>query len=128
MDVALSKENICISRLVAQKKELIFIEEDMIVPDSKPDILNTINVKGNVCIFKKEVLQDKVKIEGNVQNYPIHFPCISKYFLAASNAGCLPSFSLTFTVNCSSGATVSAIVMTGERCEAGFSTLILCTP
>ena len=41
MEVQVSKENICINKLVAEKKELIFVNSDMIVPDSKPDILNT---------------------------------------------------------------------------------------
>ena len=38
MEVQVSKENICINKLVAEKKELIFVNSDMIVPDSKPDI------------------------------------------------------------------------------------------
>ena len=53
MEVQVSKENICINKLVAEKKELIFVNSDMIVPDSKPDILNTINVTGNICLYKK---------------------------------------------------------------------------
>lgn len=36
------------------KKELIMVEGDMIVPDSKPDILNTICTSGVVCIYKKK--------------------------------------------------------------------------
>ena len=30
-------------KLVCEKKDLVFVEEDMIVPDSKPDILNSIS-------------------------------------------------------------------------------------
>ena len=50
MEVEVSRDNLCINKLVCEKKELVFVEEDMIVPDSKPDILNTINLNGNVCI------------------------------------------------------------------------------
>ena len=46
----------------------------MIVPDSKPDILNTINVTGNVCIYKKEIMDDKVKIDGNINTYIMYLP------------------------------------------------------
>ena len=44
MEIDVSKEQICINKLVCEKKEIVFIEEDMIVPDFKPDILNTINI------------------------------------------------------------------------------------
>ena len=74
MEVQVSKENICINKLVAEKKELIFVNSDMIVPDSKPDILNTINVSGNVCLYKKEVSEDKVKIEGCINTYVMYLP------------------------------------------------------
>ena len=74
MEVEVNKENLCINKLVCEKKEIIFVEEDMIVPDSKPDILNTINLNGNVCVYKKEVMDDKVKIEGNVNTYIMYLP------------------------------------------------------
>lgn len=74
MEVDVSKQNLCINKLVCEKKEIIFVEEDMIVPDSKPDILNTINLNGNVCIYKKEVMEDKVKIDGNVNTYIMYLP------------------------------------------------------
>ena len=53
------KENLCVNKLVATKKEVILVEGDMIVPDSKPDILNTICTSGVVCIYKKEILEEK---------------------------------------------------------------------
>ena len=74
MEVQVSKENICINKLVAEKKELVFVHNDMIVPDSKPDILNTINISGNVCIYKKEIMDDKVKIDGNINTYIMYLP------------------------------------------------------
>ena len=55
-------------------KEVIFVEGDMIVPDSKPDILNTICTSGVVCIYKKEVLEEKVRIDGNINTYIIIVP------------------------------------------------------
>ena len=58
MEVELGKEKIWVNKLITRKKEIIFIEEDEIVPDTKPDILNTINVNGNVCVHKKEVMQE----------------------------------------------------------------------
>lgn len=91
MEIELGKENICINKLVAEKKEIINVEEDMIVPDTKPDILNTINVKGNLCVYKKEMMQDKIKIEGNVNTYVMYLPDSNEDNLRALN--CTMDFS-----------------------------------
>ena len=110
MEVELSKENIGINKLIAQKKELLFIEEDMIVPDTKPDILNTINVNGNVCVYKKEVMQDKVKIEGNINTYIMYLPDSKEDNLRALN--CTMDFSQNISVP---GAKEGMILVT--KCE-----------
>ena len=48
------KENLCVNKLVETKKEVILVEGDMIVPDSKPDILNTICTSGLYVFTKKK--------------------------------------------------------------------------
>ena len=74
MDIEATRENVCINKLMCEKKELVFIEEDMIVPDSKPDILNAINLNGNICIYKKEVQDGKIKIDGCINTYIMYIP------------------------------------------------------
>ena len=69
MAIETTKENLSINKLVCEKKEMIFVEGDMIVPDSKPDILNTVNTSGTVCVYKKEMVEGKVKIDGNINTY-----------------------------------------------------------
>lgn len=69
MGLDIVKENLCVHKQVGVKKEIIFVEGDMIVPDAKPDILNMICTSGVACIYKKEVADEKVKIEGNVNTY-----------------------------------------------------------
>jgi len=66
------KNNICVNRIVCKKKEVIVLEEDIIVPDIKPDILNTISTSGNICVYKKEVLDEKIKIDGSVNLYLVY--------------------------------------------------------
>ena len=66
MEVDVTKQNITVNKLVNTKKETVTIEGDMIVPDVKPDILNTIVTVGNVCIYKKEVLDGRVRFDGSV--------------------------------------------------------------
>lgn len=72
MKVETVKRNICINRIVTQQTEKFTIEEDAIIPDIKPDILKPVSTSGNVCIYKKEVSDGKIKLEGNVDVYLIY--------------------------------------------------------
>ena len=69
MLVNTTKENFCINKLINKKKEIIFVEKDMIVPDAKPDILNTICTSGVVCLYKTELQDEKLRIDGNINTY-----------------------------------------------------------
>ena len=64
-----TKETVCVNQIIGQKLDNLVVEGDMIVPDIKPDILNTVCSSGNVCIYKKEVLDGKIRIDGGVNIY-----------------------------------------------------------
>ena len=68
------KENLCINQIVGQSENTINVEGDIIIPDIKPDILNAINTSGNVCIYKKDIMDGKIKIDGGVNVYVMYMP------------------------------------------------------
>ena len=72
MAVEASKETLCINQIIGQKTDTAIIEEDFVVPDIKPDILNSINADGTVCIYKKEIMDGKLKVEGCINAYIIY--------------------------------------------------------
>ena len=72
MKVETVKKNICINRIVTQKIQNFILEEDAIIPDIKPDILKPVSTSGNVCIYRKEVSDGKIKLDGNVNVYLIY--------------------------------------------------------
>ena len=80
------KEKLSINKLVAEKREIIFAEGDMIVPDSKPDILNTICTSGVVSIYKKEVQEEKIRIDGTINTYIMYMPDGSEDTVRGLNA------------------------------------------
>lgn len=53
MQVTTSKETLWINQVIGQKIDTVMCEEDFVVPDIKPDILNTIRTSGTVCIYKR---------------------------------------------------------------------------
>lgn len=69
MEINTTKETLNVNKVICEKREMINIQGDMIVPDSKPDILNTITTSGNVCIYKKEIMDGKIRLDGNVLTY-----------------------------------------------------------
>ena len=69
MVVTTTKQALSVNRIIGQKTDTDVIEEDFIVPDIKPDILNTISTSGVVCVYKKEVLSGKVRIDGAINTY-----------------------------------------------------------
>ena len=68
------RDNLRINKLIAEKREILFVEEDMIVPDSKPDILNTICTSGVVSVYKKEAQTEKVRLDGTINTYIMYTP------------------------------------------------------
>ena len=56
MSVEAIKETLCINQIIGQKIDTAIIEEDFVVPDIKPDIINTISTNGTVCIYKKKLM------------------------------------------------------------------------
>ena len=66
------KENLRVNKKIATKKEIIFVEGDVIVPDAKPDVLNVICTSGVACIYKKEIIDEKIKIEGKIDTYMMY--------------------------------------------------------
>ena len=72
MAIETLKESLLVNQMIGKVKENIITEEDVIIPDVKPDILSTIHTSGTVCIYKKEILDGKIKIEGGVQVYVVY--------------------------------------------------------
>ncbi len=62
-------EKICLNQIVTQKKDSFSAEENIIIPDVKPDILSTIDSCGNVYVYKKEIINGRLRIDGGVQTY-----------------------------------------------------------
>lgn len=87
MEINTTKETLNVNKVICEKKEMINIQGDMIVPDSKPDILNTINTSGNACIYKKEVMDGKIRLDGNILTYIMYLADSSTDNIRGLNTG-----------------------------------------
>ena len=72
MAIETTRDNICVNHIIAQKTETVIVEGDSIIPDIKPDILNSISTSGTVCIYKKEINEGKVRLDGCIDTYVMY--------------------------------------------------------
>ena len=75
MAIETEKNNLNINQIIADKREEIVVEGDCIVPDIKPDIIELIGTSGVVNVYKKELGEGKIRIDG----------CVSTYIMYAGN-------------------------------------------
>lgn len=68
----LEKNSLTINQIVAQKLDTAVCEGDCIVPDIKPDIFNIITSNGIINVYKKEVMDGKIRIDGAVNTYTMY--------------------------------------------------------
>ena len=69
MAVETMKDSVCVSQIIEQKNENVIVEGDSIIPDIKPDILSAISTSGTVCVYKKEIMEGKIRIDGSIETY-----------------------------------------------------------
>lgn len=72
MVVETAKNQIILNQIVGQKKEIRMVETDVIVNDIKPDVLNVISTNGVISIYKKEIMENKIRIDGAINTYIIY--------------------------------------------------------
>ncbi|AOT70189.1 DUF3794 and LysM peptidoglycan-binding domain-containing protein [Geosporobacter ferrireducens] len=72
MSVELIRDLLKIDQVTGENHTQALVEGDILVPDIKPDISNVLSVDGMVNITKKEILQDKIVVDG-VVNFKIFY-------------------------------------------------------
>lgn len=72
MAIEATRNNICVNHIIGQKTENFVVEGDSIIPDIKPDIIGQISTSGTVCIYKKELSEGKIRLDGGIDTYVMY--------------------------------------------------------
>lgn len=67
MAIELVKENIEYDQLLGENISNTLVKEEYIIPDTQPDVVEILLVDAKPSILNKEVMQDKVYLEGQVE-------------------------------------------------------------
>ena len=66
MAIEITRSPLKVDQIAGDERSQILVESDIIVPESNPDIGRILDVAGRISINSKEVIQDKVMVEGAV--------------------------------------------------------------
>lgn len=72
MAIDIEKSSLSINQVIASKRDRGVIEGDCIVPDVKPDILEVISANGIINIYKKEISDGKIRVDGCISAFIIY--------------------------------------------------------
>ncbi len=72
MAIKLDKGSLAINQVISNKRIVETVDGDCIVPDIKPDILEVVGTSGTLCIYKKEVMDGKVRVDGCINVYVMY--------------------------------------------------------
>lgn len=119
MAVETAKDKIKVNQIVSQKQEIITVDGDVIVNDVKPDVLKIISTTGTLCIYKKETLNGKVKLEGCINTYIIYLADDENGSIRTINTG-LDFAEIIDVENCR-----EQMILDDNICIKGFETKVL---
>lgn len=72
MAINLDKQVLNINKLIAKNTQIVWLEQDILVPDTKPDVMKVIGVNAIPMISNIEVLDGLIKVNGEVVYYIIY--------------------------------------------------------
>lgn len=68
----MEKTAVVINKKIGNTVRTIEVSGDIIVPDIKPDILNIINTNGIPYIYKEDISNSRIRLDGNIDTYIVY--------------------------------------------------------
>lgn len=72
MSISLNKEELKLSRYVLKDKTTVWLEQEVLVPDIKPDVMKIIRVEAVPFIQDTEINEGSIKVSGRVNYYILY--------------------------------------------------------
>lgn len=94
MSLELIKEAIRINQVIGEEVSQTVVENDIIVPDVKPDIARILIMDGEVFVKSTETMQDKVVVNGTIHYKILYVPDESEQSIKSINTSVNFSYGL----------------------------------
>ena len=68
----MEKNTVVINKKISTITKALEVNGDIIVPDIKPDIVNIINTNGIPYIYKEDISNGRLRLDGNIDTYVVY--------------------------------------------------------
>ena len=72
MPINIDKQKIIVNKNIIKGAVSTWIEQDLLVPDTKPDVMKIIRVEGSVYITSTEIMNGSIRVSGQIAYYIIY--------------------------------------------------------
>lgn len=72
MAVKLDKQTMSLDKVIARDSQMVWIEQDILVPDTKPDVMKIVGVEAIPYISSSEVVDGGIRVTGEITYYIIY--------------------------------------------------------
>lgn len=72
MSISLEKQTLTLIKTVERNAHLSWIEQDILVPDTKPDVMKLIRVEAVPLIANVDVIDGAIRISGEITYYILY--------------------------------------------------------
>ena len=60
-------DKILLNQEIERKKDILVVEDSIIIPDINPDVLSIIDTSSNLFVYKKELSNGKIRVDGGIK-------------------------------------------------------------
>ena len=72
MSIKTNKELLKLDKVIARNTQILWLEQDVLVPDSKPDVMKVVQVEAVPYIANTDVVDGGIRISGEITYYIIY--------------------------------------------------------
>ena len=72
MAINIEKQMMSLNKVVARNTQVTWIEQDILVPDTKPDVMKIVQVEAIPFVGNVEVVDSGIRVTGEITYYPLH--------------------------------------------------------
>ena len=72
MPINIDKQKIIVNKNIVKGANTAWIEQDILVPDTKPDVVKIIKVDANIYISSTEIMNGSIRVSGQIAYYIIY--------------------------------------------------------
>lgn len=72
MPINIDKQKIIVNKNIIKGAVSTWVEQDLLVPDTKPDVMKIVRVDGNVYITSTEIMNGSIRVSGQIAYYIIY--------------------------------------------------------